>query len=266
MSKRRRRTKPKPVAAANLVRSNGAQRARVTGNQDPTLIVGSSGDQAHALSEPVCHCRACALSARRRRSGRDPAAAPPISSTSGRSRARSSCATAMRPRRSSRLARTSSRRRPRLTAALRASSWSSTRFSCRRRSSPEYDPYRTFTQENVFNAETEKILPLTVLMKQGTTLDQLGQILALQPIKVEVHHAGDVSLETFRTNRARLSRREGSFRHRQLSPQGYRPAARRPHLAARRLRCQGGSLPHPRRRPLQVPAGVGEGRPSCSPR
>ena len=64
---------------------------------------------------------------------------------------------------------------------------------------PEYDPYRTFTQENVFNAETEKILPLAVLMKQGTTLDQLGQILALQPIKVEVHHAGDVSLETFRT-------------------------------------------------------------------
>jgi hypothetical protein len=65
--------------------------------------------------------------------------------------------------------------------------------------SPEYDPYRTFTQENFFNAETEKILPFAVLMKQGTTLDQLGQLLALQPVKVEVHHAGDVSLETFRT-------------------------------------------------------------------
>ena len=81
---------------------------------------------------------------------------------------------------------------------MRASSWSSTRFSCRRRSRPEYDPYRTFTQENVFNAETEKILPLAVLMKQGTTLDQLGQLLALQPVKVEVHHAGDTNLEAFR--------------------------------------------------------------------
>ena len=36
-------------------------------------------------------------------------------------------------------------------------------------------------------------------MKQGTTLDQLGQLLALQPVKVEVHHAGDTNLEAFRT-------------------------------------------------------------------
>ena len=46
--------------------------------------------------------------------------------------------------------------------------------------SPEYEPYRTFTQDNFLDARTEAVLPREVLAKQGMTLDQIGQLLALQ--------------------------------------------------------------------------------------
>src|SRR3954467_5927299 len=37
----------------------------------------------------------------------------------------------------------------------------------------------------------EAVLPREVLAKQGMTLDQIGQLLALHPVEAEVHHAGD---------------------------------------------------------------------------
>jgi Phytochelatin synthase len=57
---------------------------------------------------------------------------------------------------------------------------------------PEYDPYRTFTQDNFLNEKTETILPQDVLAKLGMTLDQLGELLATQPVEVQLHHAADV--------------------------------------------------------------------------
>ncbi len=63
---------------------------------------------------------------------------------------------------------------------------------------PEYAPYRTFTQDNVLTPETDAILPRDVLPRQGMTLDQIGGILATQPIKAEVHHASDSSVDEFR--------------------------------------------------------------------
>jgi hypothetical protein len=63
---------------------------------------------------------------------------------------------------------------------------------------PEYQPYHGFTQDNVLDDRTEKILPRDVLARQGTTLDQLGGLLALHPLTVEVHHAADGRLDTFR--------------------------------------------------------------------
>ena len=63
---------------------------------------------------------------------------------------------------------------------------------------PEYEPYRTFTQDNLLDEQTEAILPREVLAKQGMTLDQLGSLLSLQPIEVEVHHAADATLDAFR--------------------------------------------------------------------
>ena len=63
---------------------------------------------------------------------------------------------------------------------------------------PEYQPYHVFTQDNVLDDRTEKILPRDVLARQGTTLDQLGGLLALHPLTVEVRHAADGGLDTFR--------------------------------------------------------------------
>jgi hypothetical protein len=64
---------------------------------------------------------------------------------------------------------------------------------------PEFDPYHTFTQENVFNAATEKILPQETIREMGMTLDQVGAFISSYAVKVEVHHAADSTPEKFRT-------------------------------------------------------------------
>ncbi len=64
---------------------------------------------------------------------------------------------------------------------------------------PAFDPYRTFTQDNVLTLETEKVLPVAVIKKMGMTLDQLGGLLSVQPVTVSVHHAADSSVEAFRS-------------------------------------------------------------------
>jgi hypothetical protein len=63
---------------------------------------------------------------------------------------------------------------------------------------PEYEPYRTFTQDNFLDGRTEAVPPREVLMKQGMTLDEIGRLLALHPVEVEVRHAADGGLEAFR--------------------------------------------------------------------
>ncbi len=64
-------------------------------------------------------------------------------------------------------------------------------------SSPEFQPYAIFTQDNVLNDKTDAILPRDVLAHQGMTLDQLGQILSLYPVTVEVHHASSGGVGEF---------------------------------------------------------------------
>jgi hypothetical protein len=63
---------------------------------------------------------------------------------------------------------------------------------------PEYQPYHIFTQDNVLDEHTDAILPQEILARQGMTLDQLGGLLALHPVAVEVHHAADGGLDAFR--------------------------------------------------------------------
>ncbi len=63
---------------------------------------------------------------------------------------------------------------------------------------PEYAPYRTFTQDNLLTEQTDAVLPRDVLARQGMTLDQIGGILSTQPVKAEVHHASDSSVDEFR--------------------------------------------------------------------
>ena len=49
---------------------------------------------------------------------------------------------------------------------------------------PEFEPFKTFTQDNLLNDETEKVLPKEVLAKIGMTLDQIGGLLT--PIGVRL--------------------------------------------------------------------------------
>jgi hypothetical protein len=65
-------------------------------------------------------------------------------------------------------------------------------------STPEYQPYHTFTQDNLLDEQTDAVLPRDVLARQGMTLDQLGGLLALHPAAIEVHHAADGGLDAFR--------------------------------------------------------------------
>jgi len=68
--------------------------------------------------------------------------------------------------------------------------------------SPEYQPFHTFTQDNLLDDRTEAILPRASLSRQGMTLDQLGRLLSLHPVRVEVHHATERGLDEFRKNAA----------------------------------------------------------------
>lgn len=65
---------------------------------------------------------------------------------------------------------------------------------------PEYQPYHTFTQDNLLDDKTDAVLPRDVLARRGMTLDQLGKLLALHPVAIEVHHAADTTLDAFRAS------------------------------------------------------------------
>jgi Phytochelatin synthase len=65
---------------------------------------------------------------------------------------------------------------------------------------PEYRPYHTFTQDNLLDEKTDAVLPRDVLARRGMTLDQLGKLLALHPLAIEIHHAADASLDAFRAS------------------------------------------------------------------
>ena len=63
---------------------------------------------------------------------------------------------------------------------------------------PEFEPYHTFTQANFLDVRTEAILPQEVLRKQGMTLDQIGGLLSIHPVNVAVRHAAESTLDVFR--------------------------------------------------------------------
>lgn len=62
-----------------------------------------------------------------------------------------------------------------------------------------YEPYATFTQDNLLNERTEAILPQQTLVKQGMTLTELGRILGSYGVTARVTHADDEGLERFRS-------------------------------------------------------------------
>ena len=76
---------------------------------------------------------------------------------------------------------------------------------------PEYAPYRTFTQDNVLSEQSDAVLPRETLARQGMTLDQIGGILGTQPVKAEVHHASESSVDEFRKLASAYLREPGHF-------------------------------------------------------
>lgn len=76
---------------------------------------------------------------------------------------------------------------------------------------PEYEPYRTFTQDNLLNEHTDAIVQRTTILMQGMTLDELGGVLATQPLAVTVKHAGDTSLDDFRATARDYLAKPGHF-------------------------------------------------------
>ncbi len=59
-------------------------------------------------------------------------------------------------------------------------------------------PYNSFTQENVFDAATLRVMRPESVTRGGMTIDQLGQFLAAHGVDARVVHASDTTLEAFR--------------------------------------------------------------------
>lgn len=77
---------------------------------------------------------------------------------------------------------------------------------------PQYSPYRVFTQDNFFNNEkTKAVIAPEVVARQGMTLEELGGLIASYGVKVEVRHAGDTSLEQFRKQAAENLKQKGNY-------------------------------------------------------
>ena len=76
---------------------------------------------------------------------------------------------------------------------------------------PEFEPYRTFTQDNVLDEATDTVLPRATLAEIGMTLDQIGGILKQKGVKAIVHHAADSSIDDFRTSAREALGKKGSF-------------------------------------------------------
>jgi Phytochelatin synthase len=78
-------------------------------------------------------------------------------------------------------------------------------------SAPELGPYKTFTQENFFNEQNQKVLPAEVVSRQGMTLDQLSKLLEAYPVKTDIHHGDQSSLEEFRKMAANVLKEPNNF-------------------------------------------------------
>ncbi len=74
-----------------------------------------------------------------------------------------------------------------------------------------YEPFATFTQDNLLNERTEAILPQKTLMQQGMTLTELGRILGSYTVPVAVTHADDEGLDRFRSTASKQLSMPGGY-------------------------------------------------------
>lgn len=76
---------------------------------------------------------------------------------------------------------------------------------------PEYGSYHLFTQDNFFNTQTQKVVAPEVVARKGMTLEQLGKLLETYSVKADVHHAGDTTLDEFRSLVVKNLQEPGNF-------------------------------------------------------
>ncbi|MBP0590270.1 phytochelatin synthase family protein [Paraburkholderia sp. LEh10] len=76
---------------------------------------------------------------------------------------------------------------------------------------PGIEPFKTFTQENVLNPSTERILPQDVLREKGMTLDQFAGLVGTYGVKAEVYHADTIDIDGFRTLASQALDSRGSY-------------------------------------------------------
>lgn len=76
---------------------------------------------------------------------------------------------------------------------------------------PEFGQFRVFTQDNFFNSQAKTIIKPEVVARQGITLDQLGQLLETYPVKAQVYHAGDLTVDEFRSLVVKNLQEPGNF-------------------------------------------------------
>ncbi|HEY9671126.1 MAG TPA: phytochelatin synthase family protein [Waterburya sp.] len=76
---------------------------------------------------------------------------------------------------------------------------------------PEFGQFRVFTQDNFFNSQAQTVIKPEVVARQGMTLDQLGQLLEAYPVKAQVYHAGDLTLDEFRSLVVKNLQEPGNF-------------------------------------------------------
>ena len=76
---------------------------------------------------------------------------------------------------------------------------------------PDYAPYTIFTQDNVFNDKTDKIITADAVAHGGMTLDQLGAFAASYGVAVTVTHASDSNEAQFRAAASDYLAAKGHF-------------------------------------------------------
>ena len=77
--------------------------------------------------------------------------------------------------------------------------------------SKQWDPYRSFNQQNIFNDAANRLHPAETVNKGGMTIDQLADLLQCHPAVATPVHAKASSVEAFRAEAAKNLATPGDF-------------------------------------------------------
>lgn len=76
---------------------------------------------------------------------------------------------------------------------------------------PEYGHHTFFTQNNLFNEKTERIVSAKIVERQGMTLEELGKLMASHSLQTKIIFSGDSHPEQFRKLAVENLKQPGNF-------------------------------------------------------